>query len=58
MLQGVAELAPTLNKISKQIAVKEGKMPKLMDECVRKGFDYQEQLMEGFNQKLVKVKSE
>lgn len=29
-----------------------------MDEYVKKSYDYQEQLMERFNQKLVKVKSE
>ncbi|VDI58703.1 Hypothetical predicted protein [Mytilus galloprovincialis] len=56
--QSVADLAPTINKIGKKIAEKSGKIPKLMDECVKKGFDYQEQLMERFNQQLVKVKNQ
>ncbi|XP_052081353.1 uncharacterized protein LOC127719334 [Mytilus californianus] len=56
--QSVAEIGPCLNKIGKKIAEKAGKFPKLMDECVMKGYDYQEQLMERFNQTLVKVKNQ
>ncbi|XP_076085392.1 uncharacterized protein LOC143056197 [Mytilus galloprovincialis] len=56
--QSVADLAPTINKIGKKIAEKSGKIPKLMDEYVKKSYDYQEQLMERFNQTLVKVKNQ
>ncbi|CAC5404550.1 unnamed protein product [Mytilus coruscus] len=56
--KSVADIAPCLNKISNKIEEKAGQIPKLMDECVRKGYDYQEQLMERLNQTLVKVKNQ
>ncbi|CAC5404586.1 unnamed protein product [Mytilus coruscus] len=56
--QSVADLAPTINKIGEKIAEKSGKIPKLMDEWIQKGYDYHEQLMERFNQELVKVKNQ
>ncbi|VDI02086.1 Hypothetical predicted protein [Mytilus galloprovincialis] len=56
--KSVADIGPCLNRIGNKIAEKAGKIPKLMDECVKKGYDYQEQLMERFNQTLVKVKNQ
>ncbi|CAG2208798.1 unnamed protein product [Mytilus edulis] len=56
--QSVADLAPTINKIGNKLAAKTGKFPKLMDDCIKKGYDYQEQLMQRFNQALIKVKNQ